>query len=149
MLAERGFFDAHRNPRGSGVAHRYRLLDGGQVVADDATGLQWQRGGSPGRRTLEGARDYVSGLRRGALGGFSDWRLPTLEEAMSLTEPTRSDGGLHLDPIFGDETWLMWTADRESLVAPWVVYLDGGTCLVHVPMGGSAHVRAVRSQRER
>lgn len=149
-LGELGLFDAHLNPDGLGPGPRYVLQGDGPggkaVVKDEATGLFWQRAGSPGRLTFEEAHGYVSELRQTALGGFSDWRLPTLEEALSLNRPERGEHGLHLDPVFGDGAWWVWTADRESLVAIWVVDFASGSAFTHVPIGGSAHVKAVRAE---
>lgn len=142
-LRETGLFEAHRNPAGRGVAHEYELQAGGLVVLDRATGLSWQREGSDGTLRFDKAQEYVARLNEARFAGGSDWRLPTLEEAMSLMEPERA-GGLHLDPVFGQRQWWIWTADRESAVGVWVVYFYGGSCFVHVPLGGSTYVRAVR-----
>ncbi|HRC85088.1 MAG TPA: DUF1566 domain-containing protein [Thermoanaerobaculia bacterium] len=143
-LGELGFFETHRNPRGRGVAHGFRLEAADQVVVDATTGLAWQRGGSPRSLPFDGALAYVQDLNQSRFAGFADWRLPTLEEAMSLMEPERSASGLYLDPRFDPAVWLVWTADREGPVGSWVVTYYGGSCLVHVPLGGSSHVRAVR-----
>lgn len=145
-LAEHGFYDAHRNPGGSGISHRYRLEASGEVVVDGATGLEWQRGGSAERLTYPEAEAYVAALDAGAFAGREGWRLPTLEEAASLLEPEKNAAGLHLDPVFDVEVWWIWTADRQGPVGGWVVTFADGTCFVHVPMGGSAHVRAVRTE---
>lgn len=144
MLRHLDFFDAHRNPRGRGVAHRYEPRAGGEVIFDGATGLSWQRGGSRRALSFVAAREEITRLNAAAFAGRTDWRLPTVEEAMSLMEPERRSGGLHLDPLFDPEPWWIWTADREGPVGPWVVYFYGGNCFVHVPLGGSAYVRGVR-----
>jgi hypothetical protein len=143
-LRELGLFEANRNPAGRGVAHAYELQAGGQVVYDRATGLAWQKEGSERTLRFDKAQEYVARLNESRFAGASDWRLPTLEEAMSLMEPERRAGGLHLDPAFGPRQWWIWTADRESAVGVWVVYFYGGSCFVHVPLGGSTYVRAVR-----
>lgn len=144
-LAELGLFDRRRNPEGRGAgAGEGRFLVDGEVVLDAATGLAWQRRGSPLRLSFADAERSAAELSRDELGGFSDWRLPTLEEAMSLAEPRANAAGLHLDPIFGDVAWWVWTADRAGPVGGWVVTYADGTCFVHVAVGGSAHLRAVR-----
>lgn len=143
-LREIGLFEAHRNPAGRGMAHEYELRDGGRVVFDRATGLVWQREGSDETLRFDKAQEYVARLNEARFAGGSDWRLPTLEEAMSLMEPERRAGGLYLDPAFSRRQWWIWTADRESAVGVWVVYFYGGGCFVHVPLGGSTYVRAVR-----
>jgi serine/threonine-protein kinase len=83
------------------------------VVVDDATGLMWQRGGpSDGRLTFEEAEEYIAQLNAERWGGFDDWRLPTLEEAMSLMLPKDQlpADGLYLDPVFErDSPSRIWT----------------------------------------
>lgn len=50
---------------------------GNGVLQDTTTGLMWQAEKSPLFSDLEEARKYVAELR---LGGFNDWRLPTIYE---------------------------------------------------------------------
>lgn len=148
MLERLDLFDAQRHPRGGGLEHRYALRRDAQLVHDGATGLAWQRASSGGRLTWDAAERYLEALNQRAFLGYRDWRLPTLEEAMSLVraEPRASDG-LHIDPIFQGEAWWLWTADRQDLVTAWVVYLPGGHALAYPLVDGSAYVRAVRTQR--
>jgi len=59
----------------------------------------------------------------------SDWRLPTLEEAMSLMEPGKREHGLFIEPIFaGAQRWI-WTADKASASAAWDVYFNNRNCM--------------------
>ncbi len=51
---------------------------------DDATGLTWTRKDSGSDLSWNQARDYCSSLRT---GGFSDWRLPTVDELEALYDP--------------------------------------------------------------
>jgi len=76
-------------------------------------------------------------------GGYDDWRLPTLEEATSLME-AKKHGDLYLDPVFNHKQRWIWTADRYSASAAWVVgFRSGGGCYFdRVDSNGS--VRAVR-----
>ena len=47
------------------------------------TGLMWQQKTSKTFATLEEAEEYVNNLK---LGGFDDWRLPTRNESLMLSE---------------------------------------------------------------
>ncbi|MCK6620702.1 MAG: DUF1566 domain-containing protein [Calditrichia bacterium] len=83
-------------------------------------------------------------LNRQGFAGYSDWRLPTLEEAISLMEREEKNG-LYIDPLFDSRQWRIWTADKESASRAWVVLFDLGYCnrrdLYH---GYDVFVRAVR-----
>lgn len=146
MLREHGLYDANRHPGGSGLRHRWRVGEGGCERCDGVTGLCWQQGGSERPLLFAQADEYVRDLDANRFCGFSGWRLPTLEEAMSLLEPEARSDGLHVDPGFDGRQWWIWTADREGPVGSWTVTFFDGGCLVHVPLGGGAHVRAVRTE---
>lgn len=146
MLRQHDLFDAQRHPRGRGLDHRFRLRRDEQMVSDGATGLAWQRASSEKRLTWQAASRYLDALNQRAFLGYRDWRLPTLEEAMSLVRPaSRASDGLHIDAIFQGEAWWLWTADRQDPMTSWVVYLPGGHSLAYPLVDGSAYVRAVRS----
>lgn len=52
LLEEQGLFDRSRNETGKGIRHQYEVADlfGGRFLIVRATGLSWQREGSPERR---------------------------------------------------------------------------------------------------
>src|SRR5512139_1692809 len=54
---------------------------GNGIVRDNVTGLEWQQGNAPGNYTWQHAMDYCDNLN---LGGYYDWRLPTVKELCSL-----------------------------------------------------------------
>lgn len=62
------------------------------------------------------------------LNDKTEWRLPTLEEAMSLMEPVRNEDGLFINPVFSDKQRWIWTADQHGVSSAWVVYFGGGGC---------------------
>jgi hypothetical protein len=144
MLLTRGFYDKRRNPGGKGVAHQYdaQVIDGTPVVLDRATGLAWHRRGSD-TMTLAAAEGYVQQLNKERVAGFADWRLPTLEEAMSLMEPTPQDL-FHLDPVFPRGVNFIWTADRLADGRGLVIYFADGVSSAE-PAEFNAWVRPVRS----
>jgi len=59
----------------------------------------WQKGGSSGLMTFTDAKQYAHRINSEKFAGFNDWRLPTVEEAMSLMEPQAYDGP-HINPKF-------------------------------------------------
>ncbi len=55
--------------------------NGDGTVTDDNTGLMWQQTPPDHKMTYDEAVDYVDSL---TLGGYTDWRLPTIEESFTL-----------------------------------------------------------------
>ena len=92
------------------------------------------------------AQNYIQILNYKKYAGYSDWRFPTLEEAMSLVEPTENKDRYLINPIFDKKQWWIWTADKESGWPKWVVNFREGYCRPYgyKPKLGY-YVRAVRS----
>jgi hypothetical protein len=122
ILKEFDFFDLELNKEGHGLFHLYevRVIEGDKVVVDHATGLMWQQSGSPYYMTYAEAEKYIRDLNNQRFLGYNDWRLPTLEEAMSLMEP-KKHGDLYIDPQFDKTQRWIWTGDKESAGLAWVV----------------------------
>jgi hypothetical protein len=99
MLREKDFYDRDWNNSGKGIHHDYESveLSGTALVFDHATGLMWQKGGLENYTSFKKAEAYIQQVNAKKFGGGSDWRLPTLEEAMSLMEPKKYDE-LYLNP---------------------------------------------------
>ena len=145
MLRNKGIFDSRRNPSGPGISHEYEAQNGGTVVYDHATGLMWQQSGSRNDMNYERAKNYISELNHEQFAGYIDWRLPTLEEAMSLMEPTQKNGDLHIDQIFDPYQVRIWTSDFRRDSMSWVVRFDAGYCdYVYNDSNNNYSVRAVR-----
>jgi hypothetical protein len=115
---------------------------GDTVVIDYATGLTWQQSGSPDSMSYTNAEKFVRDLNDKKFAGHSDWRLPTLEEAMSLMEP-KKHGELYINPIFDHEQRRIWTADKSSAGSAWGVFFDDGYCF-NLDLYDFYYVRAVR-----
>jgi hypothetical protein len=134
---------AWSNPNGKGIANEFVAQQNGQVILDRATGLMWQQSGPSNFVRFDEAQKYVTELNRQKFAGFSDWRLPTLEEAMSLME-SKSYGGCYFNPIFDCNRRLIWTADKFSAGSAWYVNFFIGFCSNH-GISNNNSVRAVRS----
>jgi hypothetical protein len=144
MLVRLDYFERRRNPSGKGVAHRYaaRAIGDAVVVDDGATGLTWQKVASEDPMTFDKATAWVDDLNGRRWAGFTDWRLPTAEEAMSLMEPDPADD-FHIARAFSRGGNFIWTADRPPDGGGWVVYFYDAI-LVSESERFNAWVRAVR-----
>ena len=146
MLQEKGLFDIDYNKSGKGLQHQYEASEQGgeKLVSDHATGLMWQQSGSPNSMTYADAEKYVHELNAKKFAGYNDWRLPTLEEAMSLMEPAWKNGNLYIEPVFDKKQQRIWTIDQENAGVAWSVSFGGGYCYGNAVLY-IAHVRAVRA----
>jgi hypothetical protein len=143
------FFSSRTNPAGTGIARDYRreIVQGVAVVVDEVTGLMWEHRGS-GQLVgggWSGAAERVDRLNQERVGGFVDWRLPTIEEALALMVPPGT-GGFHISPSFdASGAPFVWTTDGEREGRGWVIYYLDGFAAVE-DHGFNAYVRAVRSR---
>ena len=126
--------------------------NGDNVVIDHTTGLIWQQSGSDELMDWPKAKQWVIDLNEKGFAGYSDWRLPTVEEAISLLEPDRNTSNLYIDSVFSPKQTGIWTGDKNTrasyLKGAWCVRFDGGygggnACWVY--NNASNYVRLVRS----
>ncbi len=148
MLKDKGFYDRDWNSSASGVPHDFRLQNDGKIVFDHVSGLMWQQSGSAKDISFNEAEKYVEKLNSDQFAGYSDWRLPTLEEAMSLMESTEKSGGLNIDPMFDNTQRWIWTSDMNSVSLAWLVNFVSGNCYTYVndyfDFTSGGYVRSVR-----
>lgn len=124
LLRHWNFYDAQLNPRG---AFANALADPGDnlTVVDERTGLMWQRGGLDLCSNSRMKRN-IEQLNKEGLAGYQDWRLPTLEEAMSLMEAALNAKGLHLHPCFSKAQPFIFVTARRKPTGYWFVdYAQG------------------------
>jgi len=143
ILKNNNFFCSYKNPSASGFSNDFVIESNGKVICDRATGLRWQQFGLENEMTDEEAKDYVAHLNRDQFAGYSDWRLPTLEEAMSLVKSTRNGDYLYIDPVFDKQERWVWTSDTYRATSAWVVIFYSGNCN-SVDFDCNVYVRAVR-----
>jgi hypothetical protein len=145
MLKEKNLFDKDWNEGGRGLQNLFDVIErhNNHLVVDYITGLTWQQSGSEDQLTYAKAKKYIIELVQDNFGGYNDWRLPTLEEAMSLMERERQNGDLYIDPAFDRKQGWIWTADTENVSVAWVVNFAYGICLSR-SVDDSRYVRAVR-----
>lgn len=150
MLKKHNFYDADLNKNGKGFKNQFEIqtINGEKVITDHASGLMWQQGGSANFMSFENAKEWLKELNQKRYAGFNNWRLPTLEEAMSLMQPKRNKADQHINAKFdnmqGSLKWI-WTSDLiKGENRPWIVGFELGKCY-HGPFAFFVYVRAVRS----
>ena len=126
--------------------------DQGEVVVDHVTGLMWQQSGSKNSMPYQDAPKYIEELNRKRFAGYSDWRLPTIPELMSLLEPEKKNGDLFIDPVFDETQRWCWSADirqAKNGISPgsaWLVLFSNGN-MYWANLTNDRYVRAVRSRQ--
>jgi len=120
--------------------------DNGDTITDHATGLMWQKSGSPNYMNYENAKAYIEELNSRKFAGYSDWRLPTVDELKSLLTSEKMNGDLCIDPLFDKTQRYCWTSDTLASGGAWFVYFFYGNVnwdnLYNV-----GYARAVRSRQ--
>lgn len=146
MIKERGFFDTNWNKEGE-FKNQFEIksLPGGQAVIDAAVGLMWHPGGTPGYMSLEKAGKWLEELNKSCYAGFSDWRLPTLEEAASLLQQRKDKTSFYISDNFSEEQQCIYTDDQIDENRVWLVDFKEGNVFPDFPNYG--YIRPVRSIR--
>jgi serine/threonine protein kinase len=96
------------------------------LIYDNVTGLLWQKSGTKYPVNWNQAKTYVEKLNEEKLGGYSNWRLPTTEELITLLYETPEGTGYCIEPVFDtDQKWL-WSSDKCTFLSAWYISLDLG-----------------------
>ena len=93
------------------------------TVFDMATNLTWQYSGSPFPQTWQNGLDYIASLNEIRFGGINCWRLPSIDELLSLLneKTTRPDPS-----FFQPEKKWLWSCDLHGKMERWFINLDMG-----------------------
>ena len=120
------------------------------TVSHAATGLQWETGGCDFPLTRDEAEAYVEARNALRFAGHDDWRLPTVDELLTLVDAGVTVGDPCVASVFAPLPDPLWTSDRKSYMASWFVSAAMGfvgwqddTCRfgVRLVRGGSAGCR--------
>ena len=148
MIIRKNFFDSSRNTNGRPAATALNTLLNGALVEDRATGRIWTRNCGAAMPYLGQTHVHMVAWKANdeRLGGAADWRLPTLEEAMSLMARQENAKGLFISPDFSDDRYVL-TCDGlvtrgDSFV--WAACYGHGDCQT-VPSDTPVPVRLVRT----
>ena len=119
LITQLNFSDTILNPEGQ---FENALVDNGDklTIIDERTGIMWQRSGLDLCSIRKMTRD-IEELNKNTFAGFNDWRMPTVEEAMSLMEQVQNAKGLYLHPCFSKEQPFIFVAAKRKPTGYWFV----------------------------
>lgn len=81
-----------------------------EVVTDTSTGLHWQRSVDANTYTQTRALSYCPGL---TLAGETVWRLPTLQELLSIVDSAEVGPAIDPSAFPGTQPTFFWTASPD------------------------------------
>ncbi|UCD80040.1 MAG: DUF1566 domain-containing protein [Desulfobacterales bacterium] len=114
-----------------------------KTITDSATGLVWQQSGSDFPITWAQAKVFIESLNSARFAASSAWRLPTIDELITLLTEFPHGEDYCIEPIFDQTQKSIWSCDRRSFVAAWYVSVDMGY-VAWQDFTGYYHARAVR-----
>ncbi len=119
VITQWNFFDTKLNPTG---CFENALVTGKDenTIVDQRTALMWQREGID-IGSIRSIQRNMEILNKDAFAGHSDWRLPTMEEAMSLMEPVKNNKDIFLQPCFSKEQPFIFVAAQRKPGGYWFV----------------------------
>ncbi len=145
LVIENNYFDNIWNRYGNfHTAYKVEMPGNMTVVVDRENGLMWHQSGSETDLKYSDAGKWLEDFNRRGYAGFTDWRLPTLEEAASLLRARQDANSLFVDPVFASKQQSIWTGDGYGNQENWVVRFDEGYILHHELHVGN-FVRPVRN----
>ncbi len=132
LIKRQGFSDQVLNNESAFINH---FVDSGNeiTVIDECTNLMWQRFGQD-LCSIRNMKSQIEALNEKGFAGFHDWRMPTMEEALSLMEAKVNEKGVYLHPCFSKEQPFVFTSARRKPTGYWFtdykqgkVYWSSGT----------------------
>ncbi|WP_136799663.1 protein kinase domain-containing protein [Desulfosediminicola ganghwensis] len=90
------------------------------LLQDPVTGLWWQRCGSGFALDWQQAHEYVEHLNLNNFQAKSNWRLPTVEELVSILRAPTAYREFCLPPQFEPGLHWLWSADHCTQKAAWM-----------------------------
>ena len=142
MVKSRSFFDRRWNRyRSFPNNFELKVVEEHRVVIDHASGLVWHQSGSPFPLKYAEAALWIEDLNKKGFAGYSNWRLPTVEEAASILERKRTNQR-YIDPLFSIEQHSILTGDFCNEVRLWGVSYQYGS-IFRVGINEPNYVRPV------
>ncbi len=124
--------------------YKLKIFKGNTVIIDETTHLMWHQNGSQELFDFFDAQIWIDELNKNDYAGFSDWRLPNVEEVISIMEKDKQINKLHIDPIFSKTQNFFWTGDTYYSGLAWMAYFNTGS-FTEALLINRCYVRPVRS----
>ncbi len=122
----------------------------GEIVTDSKTKLMWQDNSDAVSvtRNWQGAIDYCENLNN--FGGYSDWRLPNINELKSIIDRTRNRPAINpaFVNVITNNHYYYWSSTSESsnINKAWGMYFDIGN-VGNYGKGDNNYLRCVRTKQ--
>ena len=94
---------------------------GSLVAFEKNSGLYWQRRGAGFTLNWQQAKEYVYHLNSINWHGRNSWRLPTLEEVLTILKPPLHGVSCSSWPLLDDTIHWLWTSDHCTKKLTWTV----------------------------
>ena len=116
--------------------------NGDGTVTDNGTGLVWQQVLSMELLTQAQAAAYCASLN---LNGYTDWRLPSIVELVSIVDPTQYNSAISNTYFPNTPASFYWstTPDASAAGLVWTVTFDVGS-ITSAGVIESGYARCVR-----
>lgn len=135
------------NENTSGFSNEFYKYHKDSIIVDISSGLMWQNFGSQVIVDSNNVKNYIIHINKKKYAGYCDWRLPSLEEAMSLIESQNVES-LFIDKFFDRTQRAIWTCDKLKYYNwPWYVNFVNGNCIYLDPQY-TPHIISVRAVRQ-
>ncbi|MFQ5443605.1 MAG: DUF1566 domain-containing protein [Nitrospinales bacterium] len=138
-----------------------RFVDNGDgTISDFETGLMWKKTDSYLEKdkwiSWEEAKVYINNLRKEKFADYSDWRMPTRKEAMTIYDPDNPITATHGDTVYlpkvfppgGGATIWTRTVHKEEVGLAMRFHFYNGDYKWHKKGLRSHGARAVRTFRK-
>jgi len=117
--------------------------NGDDTITDRITGLMWLKEASAGVMTWDAALTYCETLTFPSENGYSDWRLPDINELLTLSD--HSKNSLHEFFSGSASHWSSTTRSEKEKGHAWRTYSTG--IVIYSSKSTTDYVRAVRDAK--